>query len=127
IRSRAAVSIARTSVSSSSASSSSAPSASDTASRHSSASLAAGASWLNRRPASAKRRRSEITSGSDICACASWKRASICSTSDSITQSILGHDLEAQKLLGVRVLDGEHGLEGGHGDRELLQVGLARG
>ena len=46
--------------------------------------LRGGGELVERRPASAKRWRSPITSGSAICACTSAWRASICSTSDSI-------------------------------------------
>src|ERR1700754_4922338 len=141
IRSRASLSSARISGSSPSASSSSAPSASETASRHSSASFAAGASWLKARPASAKRCRSPITSGSDICACASEKRASICSTRDSIIESISltaglpppgppasGRDLDPYAVFRrrrARVLDRQHRLQRNDRDLDLLVVGLA--
>ena len=83
-RDRAVSSISRTSGSSPSASISCAPASSSTVRRHSSASLCATSSWLYSRPAAARRLRSPITSGSDICACTSAWRASICSTSDSI-------------------------------------------
>jgi hypothetical protein len=85
ISARAAPSIPRTSGSSPSASISRAPASSSTARRHRSASLAAGSSCRKLRPAAAARRRSLKMSGSDISFCASAKRASICSTSCSIT------------------------------------------
>src|SRR4051812_46565264 len=132
ISARAVASISRASGSSASSSNSRAPASSSTARRHSSASLAAGSSWRYVRPATAARLRSPKISGSDISRCASAKRASICSTSCSITASrvvqALRDDLHADAvvLAGVaRALDGEDRLQRGDRDGELREVGLA--
>src|SRR3954451_23472264 len=78
-----------------------------------------------------------MTSGSVIACDSSAKRASIWSTSPSITACEgtaaacrLGDDLDADELLGrvlARRLDREHRLHGGDRDGELVEVRLARG
>src|SRR4051794_183866 len=71
-----------------------------------------------------------MTVGSDICSDTSAYRASICSTSDSITRSSLGHHFHADLVLvgrGAGILDLEHRVHRGDRDGELVEVGLARG
>src|SRR3954447_18380189 len=123
----------------SSASSSCAPAGSSVPRPPPPPSFAAGSRRRYSRPTSAKRLRSPITSGSLIARDSSAKRLSIWLTRDSITaprvppaagRAASGDDFDADHLVGgVRagLLDGEHGLHRRDRDRELRELGLARG
>src|SRR3954465_9125139 len=70
-----------------------------------------------------------MTDGSDICSETSAYRASICSTSDSITRSSLGHHFHADLVLvgrAARILDLEHRVHRGDRGGGLVGVGPAR-